>query len=140
MKQNFLKTIKGDYFEFGCGGSTIYASSLDNINKIISVENDQNWIESVQNASQKHIDFIYVDIGPIKEWGLPVDDSEADQWHKYSDAIQGYHPQAVLVDGRFRVACICQAILTIKENGLILVHDFWNREHYHAVFGFLRYT
>lgn len=132
-----LKSIQGDYFEFGGGGSTVFASTLDNLTKITSVENDQAWIESVQKQAHKPVDFIYVNIGPIKKWGYPVNKSRADHWPEYSKAIQTYTPKAVLVDGRFRVACICQAILALQEDGIIMVHDFWNRKHYHVVLPFL---
>jgi protein O-GlcNAc transferase len=41
----------------------------------------------------------------------------------------------VLIDGRFRVACLLSVILnTPSAKGVfILFHDFWNREKYHTV-------
>jgi hypothetical protein len=45
-------------------------------------------------------------------------------------------PDLVLVDGRFRVACVLQALLTVPT-ARILVHDFWQRPAYHIV---LQYT
>jgi hypothetical protein len=45
-------------------------------------------------------------------------------------------PDLVLVDGRFRVACVFQALLTVPT-ARILVHDFWQRPAYHIV---LQYT
>jgi len=35
------------------------------------------------------------------------------------------------------VACILHAVLKADRDALIVVHDFWNRPHYHVVLPFL---
>ena len=42
-------------------------------------------------------------------------------------------PDAVLIDGRFRVACLLQAIIHCKPDCILLFHDFFDRSHYHVV-------
>lgn len=139
-KALFLKTISekgGVYFEFGSGGSTVAASGVDSIDEIISVESDSGWLDKVRTHLTKKNLLISVDIGPTKDWGTPTDRRHSHKWSAYSSAIDGHRPDVVLVDGRFRVACICKAILSLNENGIIVVHDFWNRTHYHVVLPFL---
>ncbi|MDR7058690.1 MULTISPECIES: hypothetical protein [unclassified Sphingopyxis] len=42
-------------------------------------------------------------------------------------------PDAVLIDGRFRVACLLQAIIHCKPDCVFLFHDFQDRPQYHGV-------
>ncbi|WP_286931853.1 hypothetical protein [Leclercia sp. UBA5958] len=54
----------------------------------------------------------YVDIGPNKAWGYPIDDTHQEKFTDYSKTIL-QHDRAfdlILVDGRFRVACTLNAI------------------------------
>lgn len=43
----------------------------------------------------------------------------------------------VLIDGRFRLACIMQAVMNVRPDTLIVVHDFWNRPAYHLALNYL---
>ena len=43
------------------------------------------------------------------------------------------HPDLVLIDGRFRPACLATTILRIKRPVTVLFDDYRNRESYHAV-------
>jgi hypothetical protein len=42
-------------------------------------------------------------------------------------------PDAVLIDGRFRVACLLQAIVHGKPDSLLLFHGFTDRPDYQVV-------
>ena len=42
-------------------------------------------------------------------------------------------PDAVLIDGRFRVACLLQAIIHCKPDCILLFHDFPDRPYYQVV-------
>lgn len=133
----------GRYFEFGSGGSTVWACQAGLT--VYGVESDAAWVEGLKQrlgeACQVHAE----DIGPTKEWGFPVSDAARHRFPNYSEAIHR-HDQAfdlILVDGRFRVACVLNAIrhtLNVAErpdDTRLFIHDFWNREHYHAVLEFL---
>ena len=37
-----------------------------------------------------------------------------------------------LVDGRFRVACACAALLHASDESFVMIHDF-DREYYHVI-------
>lgn len=135
------------YFEFGSGGSTFKALNMP-IKKVYSVESSRSWYDSMcsykfitENMENKKLNYMYVNTGETKEWAYPVDDSTRYLWPNYSRAISTISsPQTVdtvLVDGRFRVACVLMSILVCKPDTTIIIHDFWDRPNYHAVLEFL---
>ena len=131
------------YFEFGSGGSTKLATR-NNV-AVYGVESDKFWVDTLHNETGELCKVEYVDIGPTKECGYPVDDSHKEKFVDYSEAILKYDNafDFILVDGRFRVACTLNAIKhTIlkqknKSDTRIFIHDFWNRVDYHDVLKFL---
>ena len=144
-KALFKKTLEraGRYFEFGSGGSTVWACQVGLTAH--GVESDAAWVKGLKqrlgDACQVHAE----DIGPTKEWGLPASEAARHRFPAYSEAIHR-HDQAfdlILVDGRFRVACVLNAIrhtLNVSDrpgDTRLFIHDFWNRPHYHAVLEFL---
>ena len=132
-----------NYFEFGAGGSTVWAvkEGLD----VKGVESDINWVNALKKELGPPCRVKAVGIGPTTEWGFPADAKESHTFPEYSRAIfQHSQPfDLVLVDGRFRVACTMTAIEHIARNpcngrdAYIFIHDFWNRPHYHVVLQFL---
>jgi hypothetical protein len=121
------------YFEFGCGGSTVFASSFSNIEKIYSVESDESWIERVKQISNhKQTTIYYIDIN-AGEWGHPKDHSKVNNWTKYSSVFDNLKdcPDVVLVDGRFRVASTIKMYNKLNE-GTLLIHDY-GRKPYRVV-------
>lgn len=131
------------YFEFGSGGSTKLATRNNVI--VYGVESDKFWVDTLHKETGELCKVEYVDIGPTKEWGYPVDDSHKEKFGNYSEAILKYEQgfDFILVDGRFRVACTLNAIKhTLKKqkkvnDTRIFIHDFWNRADYHDVLEFL---
>ena len=130
--------------EYGAGGSTLLALK-SRAAKIISVDADARWVNRlrwhwrVQVAELRgRLSLRYIDIGPVKKWSQPKDDSHRHLWPDYSKAAwqTGGTPDLVFVDGRFRVACIAQTALH-APNATIVVHDFWNRPHYHDALAIL---
>lgn len=131
------------YFEFGSGGSTKLAAR-NNVT-VYGVESDKFWVDTLHKETGERCKVQYVDIGPTKEWGYPVDDSHQAKFVDYSEAILKYDNafDLILVDGRFRVACTLNAIkhTLAKQSNIadtrIFIHDFWNRPDYHVVLEFL---
>lgn len=122
------------YFEYGCGGSTILASSYNNISKIYTVESDSEWLNKIQNTSTKIIP-LHIDLGKTKSLGYPVSKNKTTNWTNYSSIIQNISevPDLILIDGRFRVACGIQSFIKIQNtNSIVLIHDY-QREHYHIL-------
>ena len=136
-KKLFEKIVlnSSNYFEFGCGGSTYFVSHCDNIKKIISVDSSLEWINNVKEKinSDKlkiiHINFEYGD------WGVPTNHNQKNIWETYSSCINSFDKEfdLIFVDGRFRVACALKAYDHLTENGLLLVHDYARRPHYHIL-------
>jgi hypothetical protein len=138
---NFLSCTQ-NYVEFGCGGSTALASRLVR-DSIISVDSSTEWLErvfaycaSVTGGLQPTL--CHIDIGPVKALGFPSDPSTQSKWPAYHGAIWDKFPHArsadtFLIDGRFRVACFLQTLLHCSNNAVLIIHDYANREEYHAI-------
>lgn len=130
--------------EYGAGGSTLHAIQRST-RTILSIETDRGWIEKLRElepiaqAEQRGtLRMIHVDIGPLEKWGNPADRSKSKNWPQYpltpwQPALwqDRRPPDLVLVDGRFRVACIAASVVHGADSTLIAVHDFWNRKEYH---------
>lgn len=139
---------KGNVLEFGCGGSTqLFLES--GVVSLYSVDSSIAWLEKlllnpVIRINMKHGVWVplYADIGPIGEWGKPLQQTPDKRWLNYHETCWRDIPSApfdmVLIDGRFRVACLCQYLLRYgSRNTVIAFHDFWDREQYHGVLQFL---
>jgi len=132
------------YFEFGTGGSTIAAFDYFMKNKvdfeIHGVDSDPKWINTItkQCHHDRRINLYHSDIGPLEEWGWPVDKIPNHiTWTDYPTSIsRNAHSSdfdLVLIDGRFRVACLIQTLLTCPQTTRILIHDYAGRPEYHII-------
>lgn len=153
MTQNELNLLKKQlasatyYLEFGSGNSTLLATEYANIRKAMIMESDYDFMTRLIFSNpllRKAVDedrflFFHADIGPTKQWGYPADDSRKAFWPEYASYPfrKGKQYDLVLVDGRFRIACILQACLYLPPGTKIIVHDFYDRPYYHIVLLFL---
>ena len=125
------------YFEYGVGGSTVHAS-INSSAIIRGVDSSREWISKVNKLTKtSQVNLTYIDIGPIGKWGNPANNKTKHLWPNYSLHINhtDITPDFILVDGRFRVACIIQSILySIKNNidPIISLHDC-KRSDYNTV-------
>jgi hypothetical protein len=128
--------------EFGCGRSTLLALRHSSA-KIYSVDSDREWIDRLltrdrvrRAVESNRLCFHHSDLGLVSEWGWPVSPLTAAQAAAYHSAIWSRVDRAtidlVLVDGRFRTACVVEALRRCPT-ATIMVHDFWNRPHYHDI-------
>lgn len=148
-----LKNCKdaNSYLEFGAGGSTFLSLlNLNNLNKIVSVESDPNWIaflkkwKIIKNACDSNkLCFHYADIGKTGAWGVPVGGDAEKKYPGYSSSVfehefvENNDFDVVFIDGRFRVACLLQTILNVPAGTKIFIHDFCTRTKYHIVLKYL---
>lgn len=127
--------------EFGSGNSTQLACQMRG-KLILSVESDLNWarnlrreISETQPASPAII--YHVDIGPTGAWGRPIDDSGWKNYHLYPNAIWDEpffrHPDVVLIDGRFRPACLIATMMHITRPVTVLFDDYTERPRYKLI-------
>lgn len=130
------------YLEFGCGGSTRLAAEAG-VSRAVSVETDRAWIErcrahpAVRAAeAEGRLLLMHVDVGPLGPYGHPRGRDTAAKWPRYYlspwSRFGGAAPRLVLIDGRWRIACMVQALLRCPPDARILAHDF-DRPHYQAI-------
>jgi hypothetical protein len=135
-----LTTCTG-YFEFGMGGSSLLAVRAA-IPAIVLLDSDRAWVDTVRNhpdiaayAATGRISLLHADIGPVRDWGNPVDRSEITRWHAYLAtgwaewARREQNPDLVFIDGRFRIACAYSVVLACGGGHAflpprVMIHDF----------------
>lgn len=132
--------------EFGAGGSTTLGVKLG-LSRLTSVESDAEWVTRIradESAARAQTDgrltLLHADIGPIGKLGGPAGQN-TERWANYHAAPWSHvdlsRLDIVLIDGRFRVACIAETLLRVDRGPRIAIHDFWNRPEYHVVLPFL---
>jgi hypothetical protein len=130
------------YLEYGCGGSTVLACQQPGIRSVISVDSDQAWTTKVRETtltSHCRVSVEYCDIGPVEDWGKPIDQSGASTYWRYiadpwrRAAELGEPIDLVLIDGRFRVATFLFSLVASPPGAAILFDDYFNRPKYSVV-------
>jgi hypothetical protein len=127
-----------EILEYGSGGSTVVAAQLGK--RIISVESDPDWAErmtttlaGISDQARVH----YVDIGETRQWGYPKWRDGFERYHGYAlsvwDRPDLSEPDLVLIDGRFRKACLAAVRMRAKRKTTVLFDDYTERDFYHAV-------
>lgn len=131
--------------EYGSGGSTVLGAEMPG-KTLYSVESSRDWHKMMQRyfeendvPSLPHLH--YVNIGKTGKWGLPVNTEQHHRYHKYPLSIwdlDGFqHPDLILIDGRFRVACALAAMLRCTRKVTILFDDYRDRKRYRVLEEFL---
>jgi hypothetical protein len=150
MKKNDIKLFYKyldnafNYLEYGSGGSTYQAAIRQNIKKVVSVESDKEWIETINSRlleipNKEKVIFYHVESLKTKPntWGYPGKDCDAQDYKKYSDLPSPFEKRndfdLIFIDGRFRVACCLKCFNMIGENAFIIFDDFLNRLHQFGV-------
>ena len=133
----YTGSIEG--FEWGAGSSSLLAQSCG-VQRITTVDTVAGAIACVLSTGLSSLGQAYTGLhvqvhGDQGSFGNPVDEGARAAWPDVSSAIF-LHPaphqvDVALVDGRFRAASIFKAASVLRENAVILVHD-WDREAYHA--------
>ncbi len=127
--------------EYGSGGSTEWAASLGD-KLVFSVESDRKFARDLRCKIAKTypaapINVFHVDIGETGGWGRPLTDVHWRNFHNYANAVWGLpcfmHPDLVLVDGRFRTACVAAVLLHAQRPLRLLFDDYTIRPLYHQI-------
>lgn len=145
LKKHILTTKH--IVEFGAGGSTFLF--LKNNKYVYTVENNSTFVQMLKsikyfNAAMANgrLKLCYIDLGPIRGWGKPIDETRKTSWITYAENVWATIPAdikigIVFVDGRFRVLCTLFAILNTSPGTKIIIHDFTSRPAYHPILEFL---
>ena len=124
-----------EMLEIGGGNSTIFLSKL--VKRLVTIEHDLKWSKSI-TESLKNLNV---------NWELHVIEPNWPQLHPFYPAENGQFTNSVnfistlsdnqfdvvLIDGRDRVKSTLASIPKLKVGGILLIHDFWNREKYHTL-------
>jgi hypothetical protein len=136
------------FLEFGSGGSTRLADRLEK--KTLTVESDRFFSRTLRGSLKpsSSVTILDVDIGLTGPWSNPIFDwptaRRLKRWSQYVrkpfDVLEteGWFPDFVFVDGRFRRACALQTARSTlaKERSVKLLFDDYfsdGRAHYHSV-------
>lgn len=126
------------YLEFGSGLSTEFAAQETHA-QIVSVETDACWADRIENKLGGRVTVLHVDLGPVGDWGRPLDYSRRGDFPKYLET--GFEkmqsPELVLIDGRFRVAAFLTTLLRSEPGTIIVFDDYPPRPAYHIVEDFV---
>ncbi|WP_198375409.1 hypothetical protein [Neoroseomonas rubea] len=140
----------GHYLEYGLGGSTLRALARG-AGRLVAVDSDPAWVDRIRaepavapRIADGSLVLRHADIGPLRDWGFPADRSASARWAGYVTAGWepwrgwGAAPDTILVDGRFRVACLLYSALMLDfagraEDAILMLHDRSpDRPHYEA--------
>tara|TARA_R110000824_G_scaffold282940_4_gene471214 strand:- start:8299 stop:8856 length:558 start_codon:yes stop_codon:yes gene_type:complete len=128
------------YLEYGIGASTVIAHESTQI-PIYSIESSREWINKINKSinDKNRYKCKFIDVGPVGKFGTPSTLKKKGSWCNYPNAIFdidfSIDPDLVLVDGRFRVACVLSVVKYATQNNLkinIMLHDC-QRKHYSPI-------
>lgn len=124
--------------EYGSGGSTVLAAELGKT--VFSVESDQDWADRMAAhvaTISEHARVHWADVGPTGPWGVPMKPREFRKFHEYAlsvwDRPDFVQPDLVLIDGRFRAACLVAVMMRTAKPVTVLFDDYLKRRYYHGV-------
>jgi predicted O-methyltransferase YrrM len=114
--------------EWGAGGSTLFFSKF--VKKYISIEHDEGWYNEVKAKIGDNVELHHVLNNEPRT--IPTDPKQFEDYINYVDTLNQKY-DIVLVDGRARPECAKKVIPYLKENAIVIMHDFWERPAYHWV-------
>lgn len=131
--------------EYGSGGSTVLAAGMTG-KRVFSVESDRRWARRLGRhlaaaALPSPVTLHHAEIGPTGKWGRPVSDEGWRGYHAYPlsvwDRSDFVAPDLILIDGRFRPACLLTALLRCETPVTVLFDDYAGRAAYRTVERFI---
>jgi hypothetical protein len=111
------------------------------------VESDRLWLDAVRAQLAGRLrpghHLCHADIGPTAQFGAPASERHwrrfpgyaLDAWTLCRD--RGLEPDLVLIDGRFRAACMLATLIHARPGARVLFDDYAERPGYHRVARFL---
>lgn len=125
-----------EYLEFGSGGSTFLALSRG-VRFCRTVESDPDWLAKMREfpmiagaEADGRLAFEPIDIGPVGDWSIPSSEEDIRRWPAYFLSVWeklDRAPDLVLIDGRFRIACVLAALVACPATTRLMVHDFFEK-------------
>lgn len=140
--QNFCEVVSEcvSYLEFGAGSSTIMATRM--CEQVTTVESDFRFLEAIERRCEisegSEFNLLHADIGRTGPWGKPIFPAipRFRTWRGYPETPWSrlgadFRADAILIDGRFRVACALTVVLHQPDlEWIMLFDDYEDRMHY----------
>ena len=124
-----------EMLEIGGGNSTIFLSKL--VKRLVTIEHNFEWSKTIENMMKNSdVDWTLHVVEPNWSQIHPFHPAENGQFTNYVNFISTLSDNqfdVVLIDGRDRVKSTLASIPKLKVGGILLIHDFWNREKYHTL-------
>lgn len=117
------------FFETGSGCSSIIANYY--AKKVISIEGSKIWYEKgIKNGLNNSL--IFKDLkSDFNDWSVPSAVSSIEDWKKYFQSYQkDYNADVILIDGRFKVATAMDIFNKIRDDTVVLIHEYKTRPSY----------
>lgn len=122
--------------EYGIGSSTLYFSPY--VSRYIGIEHNYGWFKKVQSQAQDNVELYHVDCY-YKGNSVHCDyesELERERWRPYFEKVHNIpfnKYDKVLIDGRARAYCALEVKEYLKDNGILIIHDYTFREKYHSI-------
>lgn len=135
-----------DVLEWGSGLSTLAIAKR--VNSITSVEHDRKYYKSTFDLTHE---LDNVSLWLVEQNNEPTADYTDGTYEDFQDYILfpaslNKKYDLIFIDGRARVDCAREALMLLKNNGIIVIHDIFHpddkyrRLEYDCVTDFLKYT
>ena len=127
----FLSFLTEDtiYFETGSGCSSVIAKYY--AKKTYAVEGSIKYYKiGIKNGLRNNI--IFKDLKPdILDWSFPGKKSNMNDWKNYFQSYKKeYNADVILIDGRFKVATAMDIFDKIRDDTIVLIHEYFERPSY----------
>jgi hypothetical protein len=137
----FLSLLTKDtiFFETGSGCSSIIAKYY--AKKTYAVEGCKKFYEIGIKNGLKDI-LLFNDLKPDNPiWSYPGKKSNITDWKKYFQSYKKeYNADIILIDGRFKVATAMDIFDKIRDDTIILLHEYYNRPSYFILEKYYNYV
>jgi predicted O-methyltransferase YrrM len=124
-----------EMLEIGGGNSTLFFSKI--VKRLVTIEHNKEWSDKISNDMKLSkcdwkihvVEPNFPQIHPFQ----PADTGQFDDYVNFISNLEKEQFDVILIDGRDRVRCTIASIPLLKKDGILLIHDFWNRPKYHSV-------
>ena len=127
----FLSLLTKDtiYFETGSGCSSVMAKYY--AKKSYTIEGCKKYYKrGIKNGLKDNI--IFNDLKPDNpSWSYPGKKSNITDWKKYFQSYKKeYNADIILIDGRFKIATAMDIFNKIRNDTIVLLHEYYYRRPY----------
>jgi hypothetical protein len=131
------------FLEVGSGGSTCHFAPK--VKKYCSLEDDEKWHKLVQDEISKqsieNIDYRYIPPNNLENFQRGGKYWKYDDYKDYIEEIGNFGEKFdfIFIDGSSRNHCYLKSFRHVKDDGYVMIHDFYNvekKEHHDLLWNF----